>query len=137
MSRRWSASNYERITGQKLPPVRADALTSPPRRKFHNVPTQGVNGLWFDSGQEARRAQELWLMEKAGMITELELDKRQLRYDLIVNGVKIATYVADFRYVENGVTIVEDVKGYRTPVYQLKARLMHALYGILIREPSM
>jgi hypothetical protein len=134
MGKRWTIADVERITGQKLSAGRTDAPTS--RRKYRNVPTQGVNGLWFDSKQEAQRAQELWLLEKAGIITELELDKRQLRYDLLVNGVKIGVYEADSRYRLNGVLIVEDVKSKptKTRQYQRTKRHLKAQYGIEITE---
>jgi len=47
----------------------------------------------------------------------------------------IGSYRADFTYVnEDGQPIVEDVKGFRTPVYRLKKKLMRALYGIEILE---
>lgn len=43
-------------------------------------------------------------------------------------------YEADFVYKENGKTIVEDVKGYRTQVYKLKRRLMAEVHKVVIRE---
>ena len=45
-------------------------------------------------------------------------------------------YKADFRYIEKGETVVEDVKGMRTPVYNLKRHLMKAVHGIEIRETT-
>lgn len=137
MSRRWSVEDYERATGKKLPPLRADQPTDQPtRRKFNNRRTQGVDGLWFDSGAEAKRAQELWLMAKAGVITELELDKCKLRYDLCVNGVKIGVYTPDSRYRLDGVLIVEDVKSKptKTRQYQRTKRHMQVQYSIIITE---
>ncbi|HLJ25349.1 MAG TPA: DUF1064 domain-containing protein [Candidatus Angelobacter sp.] len=100
----------------------------------------------FGSRKEANRFQELYLLQRAGAISELEADKRKLRYDLVVNGVLIATYEADFRYriaanhkgglgnVVPGQLVVEDSKGARTPAYKLKKLLMLALYGIEIKE---
>jgi hypothetical protein len=70
-------------------------------------------------------------MEKAGEIHCLEL---QPRYPLIVNGEKVGTYVADFRYFEGDTLRVEDVKGILTPVYRLKKKLVKALYQIDILE---
>jgi hypothetical protein len=50
----------------------------------------------------------------------------------------IFTYVADFSYVDNvpphPMTVVEDVKGFRTPLYRLKKKLIEAQYGIAITE---
>lgn len=101
--------------------------------KFRNVPVE-VDGVRYASKREARRAAELNLLERAGKISDL---KHQPRFPLVVNGVKIAAYVADASYLENGVLIVEDVKSPVTakhPVYRLKAKLMQAVHGIIVRE---
>lgn len=92
-----------------------------------------VDGIVFASKAEARRYQELRLLERAGEIERLEL---QPRYPLVVNTVTIGTYVGDFRYLDtrNGRRTVEDVKGVRTPVYRLKCKLVKALYDIDIVE---
>jgi hypothetical protein len=44
------------------------------------------------------------------------------------------SYVADFVYYVNGQQIVEDTKGYRTPEYKIKRKLMLSVYGIRIKE---
>jgi len=100
--------------------------------KYHNRKTS-YEGITFDSRKEANRYQELLLMQRAGLIRNIEL---QPRYDLIVNSQKIGFYKADFRYdmVDTGDVVVEDAKGVRTPVYQIKKRLIKALYGIDIVE---
>lgn len=92
-----------------------------------------VDGIEFDSKAEARRYGELRLLERAGKIKNLE---RQVRYDLEVNGVKIGFYKADFRYWDQASSqqIVEDVKGMRTPVFAIKAKLMKALHRVEIVE---
>lgn len=97
-----------------------------------------VDGITFDSAKEALRYSELRVMEKAGLISNLE---RQVKYELIPPYVankktvfRACNYVADFRYVENGETIVEDVKGLKTDAYKIKAKLMAWIYGIVIRE---
>ncbi len=90
-----------------------------------------VDGIKFDSKKEARRYNALVMLEKAGAIQNLEL---QPRYDLIINGKKCGFYKADFRYTEKGKTVVEDVKGMKTPVYNLKKKLIKAIYDIDIFE---
>lgn len=93
-----------------------------------------VGGIRFDSLREARRYQELLLLEHAGQITGL---RRQVRYDLVVNGVKIGRYTADFIYAENGNNVVEDVKSPATKKardYILRKKLMLALFDIAIKE---
>lgn len=98
--------------------------------KFGAKPTT-VDGIKFHSKREAARYGKLKWMEKVGIISSLEL---QPRFEITVNGQKICTYVGDFEYTENGVRVVEDVKGYRTPEYRLKSKLMLAVHGITIRE---
>ena len=105
--------------------------------KFRNVPTpQG--GVRFGSKAEAERAAELQWLEQAGVISHLVLDKRKLRYALVVNGVRIGSYIADAAYIENGAQIVEDTKSAatrKTPWWRRTRRLMQACYPeITLRE---
>lgn len=98
-----------------------------------------VDGQQFDSKKEARRYQELLLLEKAGEIKNLS---RQVKFVLIPsqrdeNGKVVereCSYKADFTYEEGIKTVVEDVKGYRTKEYIIKRKLMLYQYGIRIRE---
>ena len=102
--------------------------------KYGAVPTV-VDGVRFASKAEAARYGELKLLEKAGEITGLVL---QPRFPITYHGLKISTYVADFKYfLVNGahpVGVVEDVKGVSTTVYRLKKKLVEAQYGIVITE---
>jgi hypothetical protein len=92
-----------------------------------------LDGHTFDSVAERRRYQELCLLRAAGELTGLVTHPR---FPLVVNGVPIATYEADFGYTETatGRAVVEDVKGVRTDVYRIKCRLMRACYGIEVKE---
>lgn len=86
------------------------------------------------SGKEAKRYEQLLLLENAGKITDL---KKQVRFELIPAYSKIQRamfYIADFTYFEGKEFIVEDVKGFRTDVYKLKKKLFYHTYKILIRE---
>ena len=100
------------------------------RHKYGAKVTE-VDGIRFPSKRQAQRYTDLKLLERAGEITELQLE---VTYTIVVNNVKICSYRADFVYREHGFLIVEDCKGYRTPVYKLKKKLMKACYGIEIRE---
>ena len=102
------------------------------RSKYGAKPTI-VDGIRFSSQAEARRYGHLKMLERAGTICDLEL---QPRFTLLVNQVKVATYVADFRYRFPGVSVpvVEDVKGVQTPVYKLKKKMLLAQDGIIITE---
>ena len=108
-----------------------------------------ADGITFDSKKEYRRYCELKLLEKSGVISELQ---RQVKYILIPSqrepdtigprgGVKKGkviekecAYIADFVYKENGQTIVEDTKGFRTTEYVIKRKMMLYVHGIKIRE---
>ena len=90
-----------------------------------------VDGHWFASGREAARYRELRLLEQAGEIQALRL---QPRFDLLVSGHKVGEYRADFAYLERGEPVVEDSKGFRTPMFRWKAKHLAAQYGIQVRE---
>lgn len=103
--------------------------------KYHAVRTVCRAKHSHASKRESARCDELHLMVKAKEICHLKADP-QPRYPLVVNGLKVGTYVADFYYFDNrkNVAVVEDVKGMLTPVYRLKKKLVKALYGIEISE---
>jgi hypothetical protein len=98
--------------------------------KYHAVRTT-VDGITFASKREAARYSELVLLLRAGVISNLKL---QTRLIVDVNLVHICDYIADFDYIENGERIYEDCKGFKTPVYRLKKKLIEASHGITIRE---
>ncbi|MBM0046858.1 DUF1064 domain-containing protein [Anaerococcus sp. mt242] len=99
-----------------------------------------VDGHKFDSQKEARRYGELKLMERAGVIKDLEL---QPKFELIptirteTETLRKTVYKADFKYfdVKADHEVVEDVKGFKTDVYKLKKKiLLHKYKGIDFRE---
>ena len=97
-----------------------------------------VNGITFDSRKEAKRYTELDLLKRAGKISGLE---RQVKFELIpsqrLDGKVVERachYVADFVYEENGAKVVEDVKGFKTPEYIIKRKLLLKEYGIRVKE---
>lgn len=116
------------------------------RHKYGAKPTV-VDGIRFASQKEARRYGELKLLEKAGEIWNLNL---QPRYELSTlncssstdqERLKIGEYRADFLYLVgkkddwlNSTVVVEDVKGFKTPLYRWKKKHVEAQYGIEIRE---
>lgn len=107
--------------------------TKPKKSKYGAVKTE-IDGIMFDSKHEAKRYQELRLLEQAGEITNLRL---QVPFELIPkskHGMPIR-YIADFTYNDqSGQLIVEDAKGVKTPVYRLKRRIMAEIYNIEIKE---
>lgn len=108
------------------------------------------DGITFDSRRELNRYIELKLLEKANKISEL---RRQIAFELIPvqrepdtigvrGGIKkgkvienAVKYIADFVYIdENGKTVVEDTKGFRTKEYIIKRKLMLYRYNLRIKE---
>lgn len=108
-----------------------------------------VDGIEFDSKKEAKRYRELRLLERAGGIHSLELQKEfvliptQREADTVGvrGGVKkgkviehAVKYKADFVYIQNGKRVVEDTKGMRTKDYIIKRKLMLYVHQIRIKE---
>ena len=98
--------------------------------KYNNKKTQ-IDMYVFDSVKEAKRYKELKLLERAGEISNLELQPRFLLQDSFKkNGrtYRKIEYIADFKYIEKGRTIVEDVKGLQTDVFKIKHKLFEKIY---------
>lgn len=125
------------------------------KKSKYNSKSVVVDGISFDSKKEAKRYQELSLLEKAGTITGLRM---QVEYvlipaqyestDVMIKKGKHAgqyktrlverkcSYIADFEYfdTETGQWVVEDTKGFRTPDYIIKRKLMLFFHGVKIKE---
>lgn len=95
--------------------------------KYGNKKTHCLHGHMHDSKKEARRCNELHLMQRAGEISGLQT---QISFELIPKqkDERKCEYKADFVYVENGQTIVEDVKGVKTKEYIIKRKLFKYKY---------
>ena len=103
--------------------------------KYRNQRVE-FDGLHFDSKAERDYYQGLLWREKAGEVRDIRL---QPAFPIIVNGVKVATYKADFQFTEcaTGEDIVADKKSpitRKNPTYRLKKKLVEALYHIQVRE---
>lgn len=103
------------------------------RKNKFNAQRVFIANRWFHSGKEAEWYLLLADRQRKGEIRDLCL---QVEYSLWVNGVLICKYVADFTFLEvsSNQACVMDVKGFRTPEYKIKAKLMLACYGIAILE---
>ena len=105
---------------------------NPEKKSKYSSAKTDVDGIRFDSKKEAEFYAELKLREKAGEITHLRLQPRYLLQEAFKHEGKQyreMEYVADFEYIENGETVVVDVKGFRTAVYMLKRKLFLYRYG--------
>jgi hypothetical protein len=101
----------------------------PSRGKYKNVKVGG-----FASKREAARYQELKLMEKANLISDL---RSQVCFELVPkqDGERAVKYIADMVYKDRlGNICVEDAKGFKTQVYIIKRKLMKFRHGISIIE---
>lgn len=106
--------------------------------KYHNKKVK-YDGYTFDSIREKNYYIKLKLLEKAGKIKELELQKEyelQPSFKLNNKTYRSIKYRADFTYktTEDDKLHVIDVKGFRTDVYRLKKKLFEYKYKIEIEE---
>ena len=98
--------------------------------KYRNKKTQ-IDMYVFDSIAESKRYKELVLLQRAGKISELQLQPKFLLQESFKKNGKTyrkIEYIADFMYEENGHVIVEDVKGKETEVFKLKRKLFEYKY---------
>lgn len=117
-----------------------------------------VDGITFDSQKEAQRYWELKILQRAGRITDLQLQREfeliPAQYETyprygktgkrLQDGKrcveKSCTYKADFCYMQDGKLVVEDTKGYRDPAsagyakFVIKRKLLLWRYGIKVIE---
>jgi len=122
--------------------------------KYNAKKCKCASGHAHDSKKEAKRCNELTILEKAGIISGLRQQvkfvliptQKEVSRELYTKGPKKGqpkegkvlekecAYYADFCYTENGRYIVEDTKGMRTPDYKIKKKLMLYVHGIRITE---
>lgn len=112
------------------------AIASAPKRKRHKYGAKPctVDGHYFPSQLEGNRYGILRILERSKKIRDLKL---QPRFPLVVNGVVVGEYRADFSYIEDRrpstgaeiapFTVVEDAKGVRLQLYKLKRALFLVL----------
>lgn len=99
--------------------------------KYKSKPTE-IDGIKFASKMEANRYVILKQMQREKKISNLELQPSFLLQDGFArDGKKYRpiVYVADFRYKVGDRVVVEDVKGFKTPEYKLKKKLLLYKYG--------
>ena len=123
-----------RMTIDELKALRAAPASPKKRNKYGAKKTGG-----HPPEKEHERANQLKLMQRSGLISNL---REQVKYVLIPTQrdshgnllERECSYYADFVYDKDGVTVVEDTKGFRTPEYRLKRKLMLHVHGISIKE---
>ena len=91
--------------------------------KYRNK-KQFYKGIKFDSKKELQRYLILEEMQMNKLIYDLEIHPV---FPLLVNGIKIGRYTADFKYKNaNGEEVVEDVKSKitKTRDYMLRKKIL-------------
>jgi hypothetical protein len=110
------------------------------KSKYGNRKITAPDGEEFDSMKEYNRWGQLKLLQRAGKISGLQ---RQVKFQLLPvqrdeHGKLISharSYIADFVYFDDkGNRVVEDCKGYKTDIYQLKKAMMYYFHKIQIKE---
>jgi hypothetical protein len=134
-------SRVVRVETRKAPPSFAwnEAHLDAPRRGRFPVAEKSartVGGHVFDSNGEATRFTQLKLLERAGLVSDIQI---QPSWDVMIGGQKLCTYTADFSYVckERGRPVIEDVKSDGTQkdaAYRLRKRAAELSFGIKIDE---
>jgi hypothetical protein len=97
------------------------------KNKYKNV-RQTYNGYSYDSKIEAQYAAELDMLKRGKAIKDYD---RQVKVELFgENGSRVCNYYVDFLvYHNDGSLEYVEVKGYETPVWRLKWKLLEDKYG--------
>ncbi len=110
--------------------------------KYHSRKCNCRCGHIHDSKKEAQRCNELQLLQRAGEISELEIQQKITllpcrKYENMPNEREIV-YIADFVYKQGKTTIIEDTKGFKTKDYIIKRKLLKDKYcrggDVIFRE---
>jgi hypothetical protein len=102
------------------------------KNKYGTAPKEERGG--YASKHEMEVAAGLHALQRSGQIFNLQ---EQVRFELIPKNKPFSAtvYIADFVYTDKaGAIHVLDAKGVKTPVYQLKKKLMWSKHQILIEE---
>ena len=121
------------------------------RRNKYGAKPVYYAGRRFDSKGEGQRFLFLNSCLQAGKIKDLRMQVPFELYPAVyqmrigargkpVRGQQLQhgiTYTADFVYtLPDGTVVVEDFKGYETPEFLIKERLMHEMRGITLYKPK-
>lgn len=124
---------WEQVTSVEAARMgRKPATVAPVTRSKYGAVKVTIDGVTFASKAEGRHYETLRARLYAGLIHDLEL---QPKFPLIVAGVTVGNYIADFKYyLSDGELVVDEVKGFKTPIYRLKKRIVEAFYGFKVTE---
>jgi hypothetical protein len=101
--------------------------------KYGGIPTQTADGEKFRSHVEAAFYNKHLLLQRVGDVVKIE---REVRFELVVNGVFVCAYVLDFRITwKDGRVDHVDTKSQATmtALFRIKSQLMLACHGIEVQ----
>lgn len=110
----------------------AKAILSKPKRSKYGAEPVVIDGMRFHSKREGAYYSELKLREKAGEVSGIET---QRKFGIIMAGVLIGNYLADFCFIDHSQDSrlrVIDVKGHDTPLSRFKRKCVEAFYQIQV-----
>lgn len=117
---------------QRLTAAEGRALLAKKKPSKYHAKRVYVDGIGFASQREANRYCELKLLAKLGKVSDLQMQKA---FEVTLNGVRCFKWLADFYYLDaKCARVIEDAKGFPTPVYKLKKKIIEAVYKIQIVE---
>jgi len=133
---RWSEEQLKAFQDRHQLPAEAPVKSKP--GKFHNTKVV-ADGITWDSKHEFQRWKELQMLQKGGVIQDLQ---RQVTF-ILAPPVKLhgktkpaLRYVADFVYYRAGERVVEDFKSpitAREDLFRAKLHLMKSVHGIEVQ----
>lgn len=95
--------------------------------KYH-AESSVYGGVYYQSKKEAAYAQELDLRVRA---RDIKSWVRQIPIELRVNGMLICKYITDFMITHNnGDQELVEIKGFRTDVFNIKWKLLEAIWSV-------
>lgn len=116
--------------GQMTERIRkAYPLAAPKAHKYH-----AKRSGKYASKREEKRAWELRILADTGAITDLQEQVPFVLLPSTEDFPRPLRYFADFVYTEGSEVHIEDAKGFQTPEYRIKRRLMKQLLGLEITE---
>ena len=108
-----------------------DFFNKKKKSKYLAVRTMNVDGTWSDSKKEAKFDSFIQTHAKNVGATF----QRKAVFPFVINGIKVCSYECDWLLTyPDGRKEVWDAKGFRTPVYKIKKKMLLALYSLEIKE---
>jgi len=108
------------------------AVAKTAKKSKYNNRKKDIDGYTFDSKAESRRYSDLLLLEKAKIISDLRVHPVYLLQKSFRTpegkSVRAINFELDFDYIENGIKVVEDVKGVETAAFKLKHKMFLKMY---------